>query len=169
MAADRNWTRSQLKAWKSIGLVVSGSLFLGGTPLAQSVSETASKTYLEGARQSELGYSRAVITRGGEMVWLSGTAGPRDADGQPITDFREQARQAYRNLDTTLREIGSDLSDVVNVTVLLRDPRYYEAFTEVRKEFYPEGSYPASTIVTNASFVIPEILVLLQAVAVIDQ
>ena len=169
MTRERSWMRLQLGAWLAIGLIVGGSLLFSSTLLAQNELAATGRSYLEGTRQNDLGYSRAVITRGGDMVWLSGTAGPRDANGQPITDFREQARQAYRNLDATLREIGSDLSDVVNVTVLLRDPRYYAVFTEVRKEFFPDGHYPASTIVTDTSFVSPDIMVLLQAVAIVNQ
>ena len=61
------------------------------------------------------------------------------------------------------------MSDVVSITVLLRDPRYYEAYTEVRKEFFPDGHYPASTIVNDTSFARPEVMVLLQAVAVVKQ
>ena len=169
MATERFWRPPQLGTLGLIGLTVGGTLFFSGTLMAQSESEATGRTYLEGARQAELGYSRAVVTRGGDMIWVSGMAGPRDADGEPITDFQEQARQAYRNLDATLREVGSDLSDVVNVTVLLGDARHYEAFTEVRREFFPDGRYPASTIVTNASFVTPEIMLLLQAVAVVDR
>lgn len=150
-------------------LVVSVCSLFGGASLAQDSLETTGRLYLEGERQSELGYSRAVVTRGGDVVWLSGTSGPRDANGEPITDFREQTRQAFRNLDATLREIGSDVSDVVSITVLLRDPRYYEAYTEVRKEFFPDGRYPASTIVNDTSFARPEVMVLLQAVAVVNR
>ena len=121
MATQRFRKPPQSAALWMVGLTVSGTLVLSATLMAQSELEETGRTYLEGARQTELGYSRAVVTRGGDTIWVSGTAGPRDSDGQPITDFQEQARQAYRNLDATLREIGSDLSDVVNVTVLLGD------------------------------------------------
>ena len=169
MAIERFRKPPQLAALWLVGLAVSGTLALSATLMAQSELEATGRTYLEGARQTELGYSRAVVTRGGDTIWVSGTAGPRDSNGQPITDFHEQVRQAYRNLDATLQELGSDLSDVVNVTVLLGDARHYGAFTEVRREFFPDGQYPASTIVTNASFVTPEIMLLLQAVAVVDR
>jgi 2-iminobutanoate/2-iminopropanoate deaminase len=162
------WRPLQLGALGLIGLTIGGTLFLSGTLMAQSESTATGRIYLEGARQAELGYSRVVVTRGGDMIWLSGMSGPRDADGQPITDFKEQARQAYRNLDATLREVGSDLSDIVSVTVFLGDARHYEAFTEVRREFFPDARYPASTLITNASFVRPEVRLLLQAVAIVD-
>lgn len=168
MAMER-FREPRLATVSSVGLAVIGALALNATLMAQSELEATGRAYLEGARQTELGYSRAVVTRGGDTIWVSGTAGPRDSDGRPITDFQEQARQAYRNLGATLQELGSDLSDVVNVTVLLGDARHYEAFTEVRREFFPDGQYPASTIVTNASFVTPEIMLLLQAVAVVDR
>jgi len=155
--------------WATTALVVSMCCLPGGATLAQNSLETTGKYFLEGASQTALGYSRAVVTRGGDIVWLSGMSGPRDANGQPINDFREQARQAFRTLDATLREVGSDLSDVVSITVLLRDPRYYEAYTEVRKEFFTDGQYPASTIVNDNSFARPEVMVLLQAVAVVNR
>ena len=167
MAMGKNRMRCRLATWGSIALVIGGPILFNETLLAQSELESTGRYYLEGPRENEVGYSRAVVTRGGDVVWVSGTQGARDANGQLITDFRDQARQAFRNIDATLREVGSDLSDVVNITVLLRDPRYYDTFTEVRREFFPDGNYPAGTIVTNGTFVRPEILVLLQAVAVV--
>ena len=163
MTTQRNWIRSPLSLRSSIGLAVGAYLLLCGAPMAQDELETAGRMYVP----TDLGYSRAVVTRGGDMVWVSGTPGPRDADGQPITDFRGQARQALRNLDATLRALGSDLSDVVNITVMLRDPRHYEAYAEVRREFFTEGKYPAGAIFADVSFVNPDYLILLQAVAVV--
>jgi len=162
-------TNISMARWAVTALVVSLGWLTSGTSLAQNSLETTGKFFLEGASQTALGYSRAVVTRGGDMVWLSGMSGPRDANGEPINDFREQARQAFRNLDATLREVGSNLSDVVSITVLLRDPRYYDAYTEVRKEFFTDGRYPASTIVNDTSFARPEVMLLLQAVAVINR
>ena len=165
MSTRNNWLTRLPRA-----VLLGGVCWLvGGTSFAQSGLETTGRFYLEGARQSELGYSRAVVTRGGDVVWLSGMSGPRDARGELITDFAEQVRQAFRNLDATLRELGSDVSDVVSITVLLRDPRYYDIYAEVRKEFFPDGRYPASTIVNDTSFARPEVMVLLQAVAVVNR
>ena len=162
-------TEISMARWATTALVVSACWLPVGASLAQNSLETTGRYYLEGASQSALGYSRAVVTRGGDIVWLSGMSGPRNANGEPIDDIHEQARQAFRNLDATLREVGSDLSDVVSITVLLRDPRYYEAYTEVRKEFFTDGQYPASTIVNDTSFARPEVMVLLQAVAVVNR
>ena len=162
-------TEFSMARWVTTALVISVCWLPGSASLAQSSLETTGKFFLEGASQTALGYSRAVVTRGGDIVWLSGMSGPRNANGEPINDFHEQARQAFRNLDATLREVGSDLSDVVSITVLLRDPRYYEAYTEVRKEFFTDGHFPASTIVNDTSFARPEVMVLLQAVAVVNR
>jgi len=160
---------NSITRWVVVALALCVCWLLSVASLAQNALETTGRFYLEGTSQNAIGYSRAVVTRGGDVIWLSGMSGPRDANGEPITDFREQARQAFRNLDATLREIGSDVSDVVSITVLLRDPRYYEAYTEVRKEFFPDGRYPASTIVNDTSFARPEVMVLLQAVAVVNR
>ena len=144
-------------------------VFLSGNLIAQSDSPPTGKTFLEGTWQADLGFSPGVITRGGDTIWLAGTTGHIDENGQPITGFEAQTRQVYRNIDASLRQLGSNLSDVVTVSVFLGDARHVEQLIEIRKEIFPEGRYPSSILITNASFALPEIMVEIKATAVVDR
>jgi 2-iminobutanoate/2-iminopropanoate deaminase len=77
-----------------------------------------SKEYLKGDRPQQRGYSEAVITEGGRMVWLAGQTATRDDDGKSLaSDFDAQARQLFKNLDRTLQKAGGKLSDMVQMTL----------------------------------------------------
>ena len=150
-------------------LIALALILFSATLITQSNSQSTGRTYLEGTWQADRGFSPAVITRGGDIIWLAGITGQSDENGQPITDFSEQVRQVYRNIDATLREVESDLSDVVTVSVFLGDGRHAQQLTEIRKEFFSDERYPASILITNASFAVPEIMVEIQAVAVVEE
>ena len=66
--------------------------------------------------EAETGYSRAVVD--GEWVFVAGTTGFDYARMTIVEDPGEQARQAFRNIETALAEAGATLADVVRV-------RYY--------------------------------------------
>ena len=125
--------------------------------------------YLEGtARMKERAYSPAVITEGGRIVWLAGMGGSRADDGKTIADFAEQSRQAFRNIDATLRRAGGTLADVVTMTVFIRHESDGDMFVKIRAETFKTG-FPASALITAKDFARPEILVEIQAIAVIGE
>ncbi len=53
------------------------------------------------------------------------------------------------------------------MTAFITDVRYNGEFVELRKEFFQENSYPASTLVTVKALNRPEALVEITATAVI--
>jgi enamine deaminase RidA (YjgF/YER057c/UK114 family) len=79
--------------------------------------------FIEGTERTKArAYSPAVITEGGRIVWLAGMGGIADADGKPITDFAGQTRRAFQNIETTLKQAGGTLADIVTMTVFNRIP-----------------------------------------------
>lgn len=114
------------------------------------------------------GFSDAVVTDGGRIVWLSGKAALRDEQGKPIAgDFEAQARAIFQGLDQILKRAGGSLRDITTVTVYLTDPRLLPRLGPIRREFFADGNFPASTTITVHS--LPEVGMMLeiQAVAVI--
>src|SRR5580693_6516194 len=71
------------------------------------------KDYLKGERPQLRGYSDAVITEGGKIVWLAGQTATVDDNGKPIDDIEGQVRQIFKLLDRTLQRAGGKLSDMV--------------------------------------------------------
>lgn len=60
---------------------------------------------------------------------------------------------------------GGSLHDIVTMTVFILDVRHGDRFTAIRKEYFP-GDAPASALITVAGFARPEMMVEIQAIAV---
>jgi 2-iminobutanoate/2-iminopropanoate deaminase len=75
------------------------------------------------------GYSRAVID--GEWVFVSGTTGFDYARMTIDDDPAEQARQAFRNIETSLAAAGASLADVVRARYYVPNPADWPAIVPV--------------------------------------
>jgi len=128
------------------------------------------RNHLEGTEtQKQRAYSPAVVTQGGRTVWLAGHTATQDSEGRDISyNFEAQVLQVFRDLDNTLRRAGGTLADMVTMTVFILDSRLGTRFTEMRRETFPEGKYPASALITVSSFARPGIVIEIQGIAVID-
>ena len=129
------------------------------------------KTFLEpNERQRARAYSPAVITEGGRVVWLAGQTALQEADGRDISgNFEAQTRRVFAMLDESLRRVGGALADMVTMTVFIKEARYGERFVELRREFFPDGKFPASALITVANFARPGMEIEIQGVAVIAE
>ena len=123
---------------------------------------------LSSSYQRSRSYSPAVITEGGQIVWLSGHLAWEDEQGRTLAgDFEGQVRCVFRKLAETMAEVGGTLDDIVTMTAFLTDVSNNTRFVEIRKEYFSEGFYPASTLITAAALNRPELLVEINAVAVV--
>jgi len=126
------------------------------------------RTNLSLAYQRSRSYSPAVITEGGKTVWLSGHLAWEDEDGNSLAgDFEGQVRCVFRKLAATMAEAGGTLDDIVTMTAFITDVTNNTRFVEIRKEFFSDESYPASTLITAAALNRPELEIEINAVAVI--
>jgi|SRR3989475_5745563 len=112
-----------------------------------------------------IGFSRAV--RVGDTVYVSGTvAWGEDGKLAGAGDVYAQARQAIRNIEKALAEAGASLSDVVRTRIFVTEisrlddaaRAHAEAFGQIR---------PASTMLQVAALADPQMLVEIEAVAVV--
>ena len=127
------------------------------------------KTFLEpNERQRARAYSPAVITEGGRVVWLAGQTALQEADGRDISgNFEAQTRRVFAMLDESLRRVGGALADMVTMTVFIKEVRYGDRFVELRREFFADGKFPASALITVANFARPGMEIEIQAIAVV--
>jgi enamine deaminase RidA (YjgF/YER057c/UK114 family) len=125
--------------------------------------------HLEGTEhQKSRAFSPAVITEGGRIVWLAGKTTTTDLEGRDISGkFEEQARAVLHLIGRTLERVGGSLANLVTMTVFIDDPRNGDAFVRIRREFYPDGRYPASALLTISNFARPGIVIEIQGVAVL--
>jgi 2-iminobutanoate/2-iminopropanoate deaminase len=114
-------------------------------------------------------YAISLGIRVGHIVFVSGQA-PVDQHGHTVggTDFDTQARQAFSNLATVLRNAGSGLEHVVKVTILVTDMAVIEKVIELRREFFTPP-YPADTIAQVTSLARPDWQIEIEATAVIAE
>lgn len=129
------------------------------------------RTFVKGTWQGKnRAFSPAVVTEGADqkIVWLAGFGAPQTPDGRSLAgDFEAQAYQSFANMREFLEQSGATLADIVQMTVFLIDARYGDRFTQIRKEQFPDGNFPASAMITVAGFAQPEMMVEIQAVAVV--
>jgi 2-iminobutanoate/2-iminopropanoate deaminase len=76
---------------------------------------------------------------------------PRKPDGSvELGDIREQSRQVLENLQTALARAGTDLSNVLQLTIYLTDMSERTGFNEVYEQFFPRP-YPSRCAVEVSS------------------
>ena len=113
-------------------------------------------------------YSQAVVVEGGTLVFVSGQIA-YDAQRRVVGkgDMRAQTRQVFENLKAVLADAGTDLAHVVRLNAYLTDMSQLDAHREVRKEYLDGANPPASTLVGVARLVDPDLLLEIEAVAVV--
>ncbi len=118
--------------------------------------------------QDRAGFSQAWRVDGASaLVFISGQA-PISADGQLVGagDFETQCRQVFENLTTVIAESDATLESIVKLTVFLTDMQTLPEYTRIKAEFF-RGDQPASTAVGVAALARPEMLVEVEALAVL--
>jgi 2-iminobutanoate/2-iminopropanoate deaminase len=144
----------------AIGMVAAALLFGFSLPVQ-------AKDFIKGERPQQRGYSLAVITEGGKIVWLAGQTATVDDTGKSLAgDFEGQARQIFKLLGATLEKAGGKLGDMVQMTVFITDVRYGDRLTQIRKEIFGDN-FPGSALITVTALAIPEAKIEIQGYAVI--
>ena len=115
-----------------------------------------------------VGFSRAV--RVGDTVYVAGTVAwgdPPEADKLVGPgDVYAQAKQTIRNIEKALQQAGASLQDVVRTRIYLTDISRLDEAARAHGEAFGEIR-PASTMVQVSALAEPQMLVEIEAIAVV--
>ena len=113
-----------------------------------------------------VGYSRAI--RVGKIVHVSGTTAT-DSEGKlvGIGDPGKQTVQALNNIRGALESVGSKLEDVVRTRIYVTDINRWEEVGKAHGAVF-KGIRPTTSMIEVKKLISPEILVEIEAEAILD-
>ena len=116
------------------------------------------------ASEESFGYSRAVKV--GSTIYVSGTTAIRGGEIVGLGDAGTQARQAIENIRWALEQFDSCLEDVVRYRAYVADMTQWEPVARELGVWFGQNR-PAGTLVGTSGLIFPELLVEIEAEAII--
>lgn len=116
-----------------------------------------------GKWEPTIGYSRAV--RVGNQIFVSGCTAA-DQNGNTEGDAYIQTQKTIATIRRALEGLGADLTHVVRTRIFVKNINDWEAIGRAHGEVFGEIR-PAATMVEVSNFIAPEMLVEIEADAVL--
>ena len=121
--------------------------------------------------QDQMGYVKANEVYGVQRTLLcAGQQTSVDEEGRPVHagDMGAQLAQSLDNLQTVLGAAGAALSDVMRLSIYTTDvDLFFEAYGPAAARLAEAGCRPASTLLGVTTLAFPELLVEIEATAVV--
>lgn len=112
-------------------------------------------------------YSQAI--RCGSTVYIAGQVAFDESNHVVgVGDARKQAERVWHNIRLAAEAAGGKVTDVVKITVFLKDIRHAKDEIAVREALFKGGRYPICTQVQVANLGLPDLLMEVDAIAVVD-
>ncbi|HEX4922632.1 MAG TPA: RidA family protein [Bdellovibrionales bacterium] len=123
------------------------------------------RVYSASPWEAKVGYCRAV--RAGNLIFVTGSA-PIGDDGKLFAPGRpyEQARRCIEIIETAIKGLGGELSNVVRTRMFVTDVSLWAEFGRAHREFF-EKHPPATSMVQVAALIEPGMLIEIEADAVL--
>ena len=115
--------------------------------------------------EDKVGYSRAV--RVGDLIEISGTTSVEGDKVIGADDPYEQTKVIIEKFSSILKEAGGSLSDIVRVRIYVTNIDHWENISKAYSEFFNKIK-PAATMIEVGSLIAPELLVEMEATAMLN-
>lgn len=114
-----------------------------------------------------IGYSRAV--RVGNMIEVAGTTALDEAGNLIGADNPyQQTKYVIAKIEKALQAAGGSLKDVVRTRMFITDISRWEEIGEAHGEYFKDIK-PASTMIEVRSLIIPDMLIEMEATAILQE
>jgi enamine deaminase RidA (YjgF/YER057c/UK114 family) len=114
--------------------------------------------------ESKVGYSRAV--RVGNIIEVSGTTAVLNGEVQHKGDIYKQTQFILALIEKALEETGADLHDVVRTRMYVTDISRWQEAGKAHGEYFVHIR-PATSMVEVSKLIDPEMLIEIEATAII--
>ena len=106
--------------------------------------------------------------RVGNLVIISGQASINE-NGEVVGagDFDAQAEQVFKNIRRTLEAAGSSMEKIIKVNIYLTDMGHFPKIVALRGKYFTQP-WPADTIIGVTALALPELMIEIEATALVD-
>src|SRR5215212_7599194 len=135
-----------------------------------AVNDSDTRFLNPSAVHQPVGYSHIAETRGGRKIYISGQVA-LDPAGNLVgpNDLQAQAAQIFKNLEAALAAVGASFDHIVKFTYFLLDISQIAAVRAVRDQYINTQRPPASSAVEVRRLFRDDVLIEVEAIAVIPE
>jgi enamine deaminase RidA (YjgF/YER057c/UK114 family) len=117
------------------------------------------------------GYTHVVVAKAAKTIYIPGQV-PVNEKGEIIGkgDFAVQTRQVFENLKTALAAANATFSDVIKITIYIKDYNpdlHLLVLRNIRNEYVSKDTPPASTLAGVQSLYNSDVMIEIEAIAMI--
>lgn len=104
----------------------------------------------------------------GKTLYVAGQVGADETGALVSLAFEAQAERAFENLATALAAAGAQLSDVVKVTMYVRNAADFAPLPGLLGRYFGSDRPPANTLLVVHALARPQALFEIEAIAVLE-
>ena len=115
------------------------------------------------------GYTHVVEINSGRTIYIAGQVA-LDRAGNVVGkgDFAAQANQVFENLKLALAAVGASFDNVVKINTYVTDMAQIQTLRDIRTRYYSNNA-PASTLVQVEKLAREELMIEIEAIAVVPE
>ncbi len=116
--------------------------------------------------EKKAAYCRAIRTD--NLVFVAGTTGVNEQGEVVSLDGYEQTKRCFEIIESALKEVGANLSNVVRTRMFVTDISQWESYTKAHHECFSEHP-PTATLLEVQSLIHPDMLIEIEVDAVVEE